>query len=172
VSKQLYAKNKKELARIIGISQPALLRLFQRDDHPELVLGNGWLIEQWDRYAKANIRYDKQRTRIASDTRSTPNVRDEAFIKRQEVATEKEQFELDIKREKYALKSDMTERVMTNFGFFIRELDKALRHEMPPRLEGLTAGQINKMLGNKLDDLRERCAVALEKRNGSEPTLG
>jgi hypothetical protein len=60
---------------------------------------------------------------------------------------------------------------MTNFGFFVRELDKMFKHELPPRLEGLTAGQIAKILGGKLDNLRERMAVALEKRNGSVPTL-
>ena len=76
-----------------------------------------------------------------------------------------------MKREKYELKSNMTERVMTNFGFFIRELDKMLRHELPPRLKGLTAGQIGKLLGSKLDNLRERTAVALENRNWSVLTL-
>jgi hypothetical protein len=171
VSKQLYAKNKKELARLIGISHTSLLRLFQRSDHPENVLGKGWLIEQWHRYAHANIRYEKQRKSIVNNTIASPNLRDEAYIARQEVAAERERFELDVKRGRYELKTAMIERVMTNFGFFVRELEKALRHELPPRLEGLSAGQIAKLLGQKLDDLRERAARAMEDRNGSEPTL-
>ena len=35
----------------------------------------------------------------------------------------------------------------------------------------VSAGQIAKVLGDKLDNLRERAAIALKKRNGSEPTL-
>src|SRR4051812_48303987 len=104
MSAQIYAKNKKELARLIGISHPALLRLFQRDDHPEQVLGKGWLIDQWQRYAKANIRYEKQR--VSSPIRSGPNQRDEAYIKRQEIAAEREAFNLNIERGKYWPKSD------------------------------------------------------------------
>src|SRR5262249_14640286 len=144
VSNQIYASNKKELARKLDIAHTTLLRYFKRDDYPELVEGKGWLIEQWQRYIKANIRYDKRRTGIDVDTRSTPNLRDEAYIKRQEVAAEREQFELDVKRGKYGLQSDMTERVMTNFGFFVRELDKLVKHQLPPILEGRTPQDISK----------------------------
>jgi hypothetical protein len=55
---------------------------------------------------------------------------------------------------------------------FTRELDKALRHELPPRLEGLSAGDIAKLLGRRFDEIRERVAKALEGTNGHSPSMG
>jgi hypothetical protein len=168
VPKPIYAKNKVGLAAAINISRPALYRLMTRPDRPELVAGKGWNIVQWQRYANDNVAFYNQRKRQEPRSR---NERDDAYIERQRIEAEKAQFDLDVKRNKFELKSAMIERVMTNWNFFIRELDKALRHELPPRLEGMSAGQIAKLLGSRLDNLRERTAKAIESRNGTGPTL-
>lgn len=157
------------LAQAINISSPALKRLFERVDHPKQVNGKGWNIEQWQKYADENIHFWRQRDPFKKA--SGPNARDAAYIERQVIEAEKAQFDLDVKRSKYELKAVMSERVLTNWSFFIRELDKLFKHELPPRLEGMSAGAIARLLGDRLDDLRERAAKAMESRNGSEPKL-
>ena len=167
MSKQLYAKNKKDLARILGINHGTLLRLFERSDRPELVLGKGWLIEQWQRYVKANLHYEKQRT-IANDRngKANANLRDEAYIKRQELAADNLAFDLAVKRDKYTPKEETQKKVMTYFGMLVREGDKAFKHELPPRLEGMKAIEMAKVMGKRWDDIIERVAKSLESKNG------
>ena len=93
---------------------------------------------------------------------SKPNPRDAAFIARQNIEAEKAQFDLDVKRGKYVLKSVITECILRNVGLFVRELDKLFKHELPPRLEGLSAGEIGKVCGRRLDELRERLVEHFE----------
>lgn len=160
-----YAKNKHVLAARIGISRPALKRLFERGDYPKIT-NNGWVVDQWQKYADENISYWNRRDPQKRNGHVATNPRDAAFIKRQLLAAEKEQFDLDVKREKYCLKSETTDRIMKNFGLLVREGDKAFMHELPPRLEGLAAGEIAKVLGRRWSDIREKVARSLES-NGS-----
>jgi hypothetical protein len=166
VPKRQYAKNKVLLAAAIELSRPALYRLFERVDHPGQVPGKGYNIEQWQRYANENIATWNRRDPHKRNGNGSTNPRDAAFIKRQLLAAEKEQFDLDVKREKYCLKSETSDRVMRNFGLLVREGDKAFMHELPPRLEGLAAGEIAKVLGRRWSDIREKVARSLES-NGS-----
>jgi hypothetical protein len=159
VRKRLYEKNKVLLAAAIPLSRPALYRLFERPDHPRVVPGKGYNIDQWRRYSDENIATWNRRE--PSKRNGSTNPRDAAFIARQQIEAEKAQFDLDVKRGKYELKAVMAERVMTNFGQYFRDLDKALKHELPPRLEGLSAGQIVKMLGGRADELRERAEKSI-----------
>jgi DNA-directed RNA polymerase specialized sigma24 family protein len=56
----------------------------------------------------------------------------------------------------------MVERVLRNIGTLFRELDKAFKHELPPRLEGASAGEIAKLCGRRLDRLRDRLVKAFQ----------
>ena len=49
------------------------------------------------------------------------------------IAIEREKFKLDVERGKYELKSVVTEAILRNVGTLFRELDKAFKHELPPR---------------------------------------
>ena len=162
-----YAKNKHVLAARIGLSRPALKRLFERDDHPKIT-PHGWVVDQWQRYADENISYWNRRDPQKRNG-STPNPRDAAFIARQNIQAEKEQFDLDVKRGKYELKAKIKEQVLTHVTACFRELDKAFKHELPPRVEGMKAIDIAKINGRRLDDLRERLVKNFESNgtNGS-----
>src|SRR5204863_3113372 len=128
-----------------------LYRLFERPDCPRQVAGKGYNIAQWQRYADENIAtWNKRDPHKHNGNRSTPNPRDAAFIKRQNIAAEKEQFDLDIKRDKYELKSKIREDVLTYVNTMMRELNKAFRHELPPRVEGLKAIDIARLNGKRL----------------------
>jgi len=151
----------------LGISRPALERLFELPHHPVQVPGKGWDVGEWERFRDANFSYWNRREKKNGSNGSTPNPRDAAFIKRQLLAAEKEQFDLDVKREKYCLKSETSDRIMKNFGLLVREGDKAFMHELPPRLEGMSAGEIAKVLGRRWADIREKVARSLESSNGA-----
>jgi len=46
--------------------------------------------------------------------------------------------------------------VLRSFGMIFCELDKAFKHELPPRSENCGVGEIAKLNGQKLDQTRER----------------
>jgi hypothetical protein len=94
------------------------------------------------------------------------NQREQALVDKKLIEIERERFKLDVERGKYELKSTVHERQLQNVSATFRELDKAFKHELPPRLEGESAGAIAKMCGRKLDELRERLAKSFES-NGS-----
>ncbi len=166
-----YAKTKHVLAARIGISRPALYRLFARGDYPPIT-NHGWDVEQWQRYADNNIATWNRRSKNGTNGNGngahklSPNPKEAAYIARQQISAQKEQFDLDVKREKYELKSETRGVIASGFSMLTRELDKALRHELPPRLEGLSAGDIAKLLGKRFDEIRERVAKSLEGANG------
>ena len=163
-----YAKNKQVLAARIGLSRPALARLFERNDHPKIT-NHGWVVDQWQRYADENIAYwNKRDPHKQNGNGSSPNPRDAAFIKRQNIAAEKEQFDLEVKRGKFELKTVVREQVLTHINTLFRELDKAFKHELPPRVEGLSAGDIAKLCGRRLDGLRERLVKNFEGATATE----
>jgi hypothetical protein len=169
VAKRIYAKNKLILAAAINLSRPALRRLFLRSDYPRDVNGKGYNIEQWQRYANENISTWNRRDPSRSNGNGTgPNARDAAFINKQNIEAEKAQFDLEVKRGRYELKTLIKEQVLTHVGTLFRELDKAFKHELPPRVQGLSAGEIAKLNGRRLDDLRERLVKNFEGTNGTE----
>ncbi len=164
-----YAKNKTLLAARIGISRPALRRLFERGDYPPQVAGKGWDVEQWQRYSNNNIATWNRRDKSNGSghgPRSSILLLEAAKIERQKLAAEREQFDLDVKRGMYEKKTVVREQILTHVNALFRELDKAFRHELPPRIEGLSAGAIAKLNGKRLDELRERLAKHFES-NGN-----
>ena len=90
------------------------------------------------------------------------------LFKRQNIAAEKEQFDLEVKRGKFELKTVVREQVLTHINTLFRELDKAFKHELPPRVEGLSAGDIAKLCGRRLDGLRERLVKNFEGATATE----
>ena len=156
--KRIYAKNKVILAPAISLSRPALYRLFARPDHPRVVPGKGYNIEQWQRYADENVatwnRRDPFKKNGSNGSHST-NPRDKAFIERQNILAEKEQFNLDVQRGRYWLKETARDQIAKVFGIQWRELEKSFVHELPPKLEGMSAGEIAKTLRRKLHEIME-----------------
>jgi hypothetical protein len=161
-----YAKNKQVLAARIGISRPALVRLFERGDYPPIT-NHGWDVAQWQRYADHNIATWNRRSKRNGSNGSNVNERDQALLKKKQIEIERETFKLDVERGKYELKTVVREQVLTHVNTLFRELDKAFKHELPPRVEGLSAGDVAKLCGRRLDDLRARLVKSFEGTNGS-----
>ena len=160
--KRLHAKNKTILHRSIGISRPALERLFERNDYPPQVPGQGWPIAQWQRYADNNIAIWNRRERKNGSNGSHPNPRDAAFISRQKVAEERDRFNLDKERGLYWLREQASGFIRKHYGILSRELEKAFVHELPPRIEGLSANEIAKVCKKRLLEIQNNVRRLLE----------
>jgi hypothetical protein len=159
VSRGRYVATKVELARRCGITHRTLCRYFNERGHPpDHSPGKArYDVEQW----KGWIQGRKSAHNFGkNDNGYAPNEREKLLIEKKQIEIERERFKLDVERGKYELKSVITERILKNLGLFVRELDKSFKHELPPRLEGLSAGEIAKVCGRRLDELRERVAKA------------
>lgn len=149
-----YAKNKHTLAARIGLSRPALARLFKRGDYPPIT-NHGWVVDQWQRYADENIATWNRRDPKTGSNGSTPHVnpRDAAFIRRQELAAERDKISIDKERRELLKRTEVNETISTANALVRRELYKAIEHDLPPRLEGMPALEIKKTLRKRLDQI-------------------
>jgi hypothetical protein len=156
-----YAPTKAALSRRLGISYYTLIQRFgklpdrPRDHSPGSARYD---VEAWHDFIQA--RKSAHNFGHNGNNGFGPSERDKAIIEQKRIATEREKFKLDVERGKYELKDDVVAAITRNITALFRELDKAFRHELPPRFEGLSAGDIAKMSGRKLNELRERLAQA------------
>jgi hypothetical protein len=164
-----YVATKVELAKRCGITHRTLCRYFNERGHPpDHSPGKArYDVEQW----KGWIQGRKSAHNFGNNGNGyAPNEREKLLIEKKQIEIERERFKLDVERGKYELKSVMTEAILRNIGALFRELDKAFKHELPPRLEGASAGEIANLCGRRLDELRERLAKSFQ--NGSATTVG
>jgi hypothetical protein len=82
--------------------------------------------------------------------------REKALVEKKRIEIEREKLKLDVERGKLGSNDKWREAILTNILATFRELDKAFKHELPPRSEGLKAAEIARLNGKRLDDLRER----------------
>jgi hypothetical protein len=169
VSKGRYVATKSELAKRCGISYFGLLKNWERTGRPpihgngkaryEVALFQKW-INEWKSAHNFGTTVNGQKPTFEF------NEREKALIEKKRIEIARDQLKLDVERGKYMLKSDVADLILRNVSGFVRELDKAFRHEMPPRLEGASAGEIAKLLGRKLDEQRGRLVKAFSE-NGT-----
>ena len=154
MAKRIYAKNKRQLSAFIGVGQQALANLFLRNDHPGQVRGQGYNITQWQRYADNNVAHWRNQNNGSKARGDMINAREQALIRKNQVAADREQFKLDTERGKYWVRADVAELINRYAGTLWRELEKALVHELPPRDEGLSAGDIAKIHRQRIKAIR------------------
>jgi hypothetical protein len=154
-----YAKNKIELAAAVGLSYRRLLDYFRDPNHPE-------------DHSPGKARYDIEAwgsfiaSRATAYNRGSKNgqypisEREQLIIERNRIAIEREKFRLGLAMREYLPRDEVNCAIDTANAVVRREIDRAISVELPPRLEGLSAMEIKKVLRRKFDAL----FVSLSKR--------
>ena len=157
-----YVATKADLGRRLGISYYTFIHRWDKipgSPRPHSPGSARYDVEKWREF----IQCHKSAHNFGHNGNGngfSPSERDRAIIEQRRIATEREKFKLDVERGKYELKDDVVAGITKNITSLFRELEKAFRHELPPRFEGLSAGEIAKMSGRKLNELRERLMQA------------
>jgi len=178
VQKSKYVATKSELAKRLGITPWTLNHNWNRPGRP-VDHSDGkarYDIEKYQSWKRSWISGHNAGTghnNNGNGKHETPfNAKELASIQKKNIDIESAQFDLDVRKGRYELKSKARDAVLRNVGIMFRELDKSMRHELPPRLEGCTATEIAKLIGNKLDTARERIDKAFKDEIASvSPTL-
>lgn len=169
MSRSRYAKTKWELAKEIGISRPALGRLWKLPNHPQSRPNGGHPIDQWKQFSLDNIAsYNRREPAGSNGKNGTHHIspRDAAFIARQTVSSQRESFKLEKEKREYWPRKEVNQVIDTANGVVARELRKAFEQELPPRLEGMAAGEIRKTLARKLDTILKSLPGFLPNSDG------
>jgi hypothetical protein len=152
-------KNKIELAAAVSLSYRRLLDYFRDPNHPE-------------DHSPGKARYDIEAwvsfiaSRATAHNRGSKNgqypisEREQLIIERNRIAIEREKFRLGLAMREYLPRDKVNCAVDTANAVVRREIDRAISVELPPRLEGLSAMEIKKVLRRKFDAI----FVSLSKR--------
>lgn len=155
-----YAPTKAVAALKLGIRYGTFLDYSKQPDFPKPRAGAARYdleaIKRWIEQRKSAHNFG-----VNGSSGYKPSEREQSIIDKNRIAAEREQFRLDIDRGRYELKSVTGERIEKGFGLLVRELTKAFRHELPPQLEGLTAGEIAKLNNKKLQHIFGQVQAAL-----------
>jgi hypothetical protein len=82
-----------------------------------------------------------------------PDERERALIEKKQVEIERDRFKLDAKRREYVKRTEVNEELSRCCALVRRELYKAFEHDLPPRVEGLSALEIKKHNRKRLDEI-------------------
>ena len=149
-----YAKNKSELAKRIPCARVTLDKLMRRrdrpDDHSEG--NNRYDVQEWQAYARPLISAHNakaKREAIANghvDADAFIGERERSIIEKNKVTAQLAAFKLDVEMGEYIPREAAHRAVLACNALVVREFTKAFESELPPRLEGLTAVEIMKVL--------------------------
>jgi hypothetical protein len=154
-----YAKNKIELAAAVGLSYRRLLDYFRDSNQPEdHSPGKArYDIEAWRRFiASRAVAYN----RGSKNGQYPISDREQLIVERTCIAIEREKFRLGVAMREYLARGEVNRVIGTANAVVRREIDRAISVELPPRLEGLSAMEIKKVLRQKFDEI----FVSLPKR--------
>ena len=147
-----YAKNKIELAAAVGLSYRRLLDYFRDPNHPEdHSPGKArYDIEAWGRFiASRATAYN----RGSKNGQYPISEREQLIIERNRIAIEREKFKLGVAKREYLPRDEVNRAIGTANAVVRREIDRAISVELPPRLEGLSALEIKRILRRKFDTI-------------------
>jgi hypothetical protein len=99
-----------------------------------------------------------------------------AILQRIQLQCQRLEFDLAIERGEYLPRADVINEINAANGTVMREIRRALECDLPPRLEGLCAIEIKRVLRRKFDSIFEHlhkgfaAAAAKQKRSDAENT--
>ena len=165
-----FVNTKIALAHAIPCSRDQLNKMLVLLDAPRKRRA-GFDVEAWRQFARTqitnpNAMINRQQRGVGSNGQKYEpfiSERDKSIIEKNKIQARREVFELDVKMGEYIARDAVNQQIDTANGIVISELRKSLGLELPPRLEGLSAGEIKKKLLAKLDSIFERLPRQFER---------
>jgi hypothetical protein len=152
-----YARNKTELARLVGMSRVSLQRYFDLPDHPRPRSDSQLPVDAWIAF----IAQHRTQPRYGGNgfgsigSKYKPSPREVALTEKASAEASRAQFRLSVEKGQYLPVTDICYQVETAHSAVRRELSKKLLHELPPRLEGLHAAEMKGPLRKMIDALSD-----------------
>jgi len=123
-----YARNKAELAKLLGISRSGLQRFYELPNHPEPKADGRLEVKGWGRFISSNA------TRVTTGTSVIPlGLKDKTRVSLMELQIQREAVRLD--KERGDSLNEMHTILKSRIETFRNRLEKLLRYELPPVLE-------------------------------------
>jgi hypothetical protein len=94
------------------------------------------------------------------------NDRERALTDYKKTQAERERFKLDVEKREFLPRTEVNDVMTTFFSIINRELHKAFEHELPPRLEGVSALEIKKLCRRKLDEVLRSFPLLFKNEEG------
>ncbi|TMP91679.1 MAG: hypothetical protein E6L08_10530 [Verrucomicrobia bacterium] len=138
-----YARNKAELAKLLGISRSGLQRFYELPNHPEPKADGRLEVKGWGRFISSNA------TRVTTGTSVIPlGLKDKTRVSLMELQIQREAVRLD--KERGDSLNEMHTILKSRIETFRNRLEKLLRYELPPVLEQRGAREIEKICVDRL----------------------
>ena len=156
MSKRRYAHNKATLAKCLGISYRTLVsHYWDRKDRPQNHSEgtSKYDIEAYRKWIETFKFAYNFGSRESNTVIYEPNEREKALTEKNKASAAREKFKLEIEMGEYIPRISANRDVDTANAIVIRELYKAMEHELPPRLEMLKAAEIRKVLVTKINQI-------------------
>jgi hypothetical protein len=149
-----FARNKTELAKLVGLSRVSLQRYFELPDHPRPRSDSQLPVDAWVAFISAN-RTQPSYGGNGFGSKYKPSAREVALTQRASAEAARAQFRLSVEKGQYLPVTDICFQVETAHSAVRRELSKKLLHELPPKLEGLVAAEMKRPLRKLIEELSD-----------------
>jgi hypothetical protein len=103
----------------------------------------------------------------AGDPVSPLNEKEQTLIEKKKIEIEREKLKLGIETRQFVSRDEVNERITTDYAIVRRELYKAFEHDLPPRVEGMSAMEIRKSNRKRLDEILRAMPRLFSNGNGS-----
>lgn len=125
-----YVSSKQQLAARLGVRYGTLCHWFQSPGHPPNHSQGAlrYEVEAWEQWLQ-----DRQFKRVGIEPYD-PSAKEKSIIEKNRIVAAREQFDLDIKQGKYVSRLQANRDVDTGNQIVRRELEKLMKHILPPRM--------------------------------------
>ncbi len=159
-----------ELAQRLGCSHWTLTRTYwPRPDRPkDHDQGSGrYDVEAYRKWIQAFKSAHNFGSRNSDPVTYEFNEREKALIEKNQISAKRERFKLEVEMAEYVPRV-VANRVIDTGNRIVRtEMEKAFANELPPRLEGLKAHEIRRVLLTRLRQLTDHLPGHIQKVYGN-----
>jgi hypothetical protein len=170
-----FARNKPELAKLVGLHRSSLERFFSMFDHPKSRADGRWPVKDWRSFVRAH------RSRLGNNgsngLKYESNAREAAMIQKAEADAARTRFKLATEQGQFLPRQTVCHQVEEANALIRRELFKSLTRELPPKLACcMNATEMRKPLRQLAADLCEQLSSQLMSlaaaNNGASTVAG
>lgn len=120
-------------------------------------------LEKFRAETKAVWNVREPKTQVST---SIPSAREASIIRKNDIAAANATFDLETKMRENWPRKEVNRHIERANGIVAREIDRAIELELPPRLEGLSAIEIKKVLRKRFSEIYAKMPKLLENTKG------